>query len=215
MVCVFLMIRRQPRSTLFPYTTLFRSAHALDFNVNGVLPGNADVELDAPGTVSLKTRVTFAAAQPNTVAQGGVVPATGKRHIGDTVVLHADRTEELQRGGTRLVEIVVNGTVVASRSVPADGLAHDLTFEVPVDRGSWVAVRHFPQLHTNPVNVIVGGQPIRAWRKSAQWCRETIELLWKNRERRIAVDERALAAETFQRAIARYRRIAAECPDGT
>src|SRR4029078_3803233 len=25
--CVFLMIRRPPRSTLFPYTTLFRSSH--------------------------------------------------------------------------------------------------------------------------------------------------------------------------------------------
>src|SRR3712207_8026965 len=34
MVCVFLMIRRPPRSTLFPYTTLFRShgfrVHELD-----------------------------------------------------------------------------------------------------------------------------------------------------------------------------------------
>src|SRR3712207_8810618 len=26
MVCIFLMIRRPPRSTLFPYTTLFRSS---------------------------------------------------------------------------------------------------------------------------------------------------------------------------------------------
>src|SRR5574339_956324 len=29
MVLFFLMIRRPPRSTLFPYTTLFRSVHAL------------------------------------------------------------------------------------------------------------------------------------------------------------------------------------------
>src|ERR1039458_6144465 len=27
-MCFFLMIRRPPRSTLFPYTTLFRSAHS-------------------------------------------------------------------------------------------------------------------------------------------------------------------------------------------
>src|SRR3712207_8462637 len=27
-LCFFLMIRRPPRSTLFPYTTLFRSGHA-------------------------------------------------------------------------------------------------------------------------------------------------------------------------------------------
>src|SRR5476651_2843595 len=31
----FLMIRRPPRSTLFPYTTLFRSAHAADINRTG------------------------------------------------------------------------------------------------------------------------------------------------------------------------------------
>src|ERR1035441_11065926 len=30
---MFLMIRRPPRSTLFPYTTLFRSVEALDFEV--------------------------------------------------------------------------------------------------------------------------------------------------------------------------------------
>src|ERR1041385_9316379 len=30
LVCFFLMIRRPPRSTLFPYTTLFRSEHVLD-----------------------------------------------------------------------------------------------------------------------------------------------------------------------------------------
>ena len=190
-------------------------AHALEFEVNGARPGTEDVELDAPGKVTLKTRVTFAAAQPKTVAQGGVVPVTGKRHVGDTVVLHADRTEEFQRGGSRMVEIVVNGNVVASQKVPADSLIHDLTFEIPVDRSSWVAVRHFPQLHTNPVNVIVGGQPIRASRQSARWCRETIELLWKNRERRISAAEHDEAARTFQRAIARYREISAECPEGS
>src|SRR5260221_10140400 len=32
----FLMIRRPPRSTLFPYTTLFRSLHAFPFSNNNV-----------------------------------------------------------------------------------------------------------------------------------------------------------------------------------
>ncbi len=190
-------------------------AHALQFAVNGKRPGTGDVELDASGSVVVTTRVAFAAAQPKTVAQGAVVPGTGKRHVGDTVVLHADRTDELQRGGTRLVEIVVNGGVAASREVPADGQIHDLTFQVPLDRSSWVAVRQFPQLHTNPVIVRVAGAPIRASRNSADWCRETIELLWKNRQQRIAAEERNEAWQTFQRAIARYRAIAAECPAGS
>src|SRR3712207_8620875 len=32
------MIRRPPRSTLFPYTTLFRSAHALGYLIKAELP---------------------------------------------------------------------------------------------------------------------------------------------------------------------------------
>src|SRR5256885_14733784 len=35
----FLMIRRPPRSTLFPYTTLFRSSHAANRPESMVAPG--------------------------------------------------------------------------------------------------------------------------------------------------------------------------------
>src|SRR5437763_10151646 len=49
----FLMIRRPPRSTLFPYTTLFRSAQVDDWHQRAVaLGGYAVVEsapLDLPG----------------------------------------------------------------------------------------------------------------------------------------------------------------------
>src|ERR1039457_7698192 len=34
----FLMIRRPPRSTLFPYTTLFRSIHAVNVGAGGDVP---------------------------------------------------------------------------------------------------------------------------------------------------------------------------------
>jgi hypothetical protein len=95
--------------------------------------------------------------------------------------------------------------------IPADGAIHDVEFRVPIQQSSWVALREFPQLHTNPVNVVIAGKPIRASRDSAQWCVDMIELLWHNRERNITVGERAAAKETFDRAIARYRQIAAEC----
>src|SRR3712207_8772137 len=36
MICFFLMIRRPPRSTLFPYTTLFRSVGARDLHAGEV-----------------------------------------------------------------------------------------------------------------------------------------------------------------------------------
>jgi hypothetical protein len=114
------------------------------------------------------------------------------------------------RGGPRLIEIVVNGQPVAKREIPADGQIHDLEFDISIARSSWVALRHFPQLHTNPVNVLVADQPIRASRQSAQWCQDVIELLWKNRERAISPAERPAARAAFDRALARYRQIASE-----
>ena len=121
----------------------------------------------------------------------------------------------MTKGPTRLVEIIVNGQVAASKEIPADDQPHDLTFDVKIDRSSWVALRHFPQLHTNPVNVIVGGKPIRASRKSALWCIAVIEQLWRVRGQGILATERDEAKKTFDWAIDEYKRIAAESPEGS
>src|SRR5688572_32226289 len=40
------MIRRPPRSTLFPYTTLFRSEEILSFRMQGVEFDNGDMYVD-------------------------------------------------------------------------------------------------------------------------------------------------------------------------
>jgi hypothetical protein len=130
--------------------------------------------------------------------------------IGDTVQLHAPRNDQFQHGGRRLVEIVVNGRVADSVEVAADGRIHDLEATIFVERSSWIALRQFPQLHTNPVDVIVGGKPIRASRDSALWCAETIRQLWELRHEWIAVPERSEAEETYRKAIARYEQIARE-----
>jgi hypothetical protein len=180
--------------------------------VNNVAPGYGALQLAAPDKVRIRAKVAFAPKTPRTVAQGTTVPPDGKRFIGDTVTLHGPRTDEVTAGGQRLVEIVVNGRVVASKSVLVDGEGHDLDFEVKIQESSWVALRHFPQLHTNPVNVLVGNKPIRASRASALWCIETIEQLWRARERAIAQPERAEARRTFDEAAEKFRRIAAESP---
>src|SRR5262245_59880205 len=189
-------------------------AHAVEFQVAGVSPGEKDVTLMAPGRVKVVARVAFAEETPLAVAYGGITPPAGRRVVGDTVELHGPRHEDMLRGGKRLVEIIVNGQPAASREVDADGKIHDLHFEVPINRSSWVALRHFPQLHTNPVNVIVADRPIRASRASARWCQDVIDLLWKNRERRIAEPERDAARAAYERAIARYRQIAGERAGG-
>jgi hypothetical protein len=186
-------------------------AHAVGFSVNDVRPGESDVRLAAPGSVEVVAQVAFAHETPLAVAHGSITPPEGRRMLGDTVELHGPRYETMVSGGKRLVEIVVNGETVVSREVNADGTIHDLRFDVPIERSSWVALRHFPQLHTNPVNVIVADQPIRASRKSAQWCLDVIDLLWKNRQARIATGERPAARAVYDRAIATYGRILEEC----
>jgi hypothetical protein len=171
-------------------------AHALNFTVNGKSPGHR-VDLSEPGTVTVKSRVAFAADIPLGTSEG--------------CTPHDPHHPLLEN--PRRVELIVNGRAVAARPVPADDKEHDVAFEVPVSRSSWIALRHFPQMHTNPVNVIVDGKPIRASRKSALWCIGTIEQLWRVRNRAIAPHERAEAHRTFLRAIQTYRKIAAECPD--
>ena len=187
-------------------------SHALRFEVGGKVPGGEDLLLDKPGKVGIKTKVSFAPETPMTVAQGLLKPAAGRRLMGDTVNLHAPRQRKLVKGGRRLVELVVNGQVVAKKMVPADGKAHDIEFEYHVARSSWVALRQFPQLHTNPVNVLVGRKPIRASRQSALWCAESVELLWHNRHRFIKKGEQAAARLAYDRAFETYRRIAGESP---
>src|SRR3712207_9466791 len=52
------MIRRPPRSTLFPYTTLFRSIGAADYSVNALLNNQiatAIVIFQRPGSNALET----------------------------------------------------------------------------------------------------------------------------------------------------------------
>ena len=108
------------------------------------------------------------------------------------------------------MEVVVNGVPVAKRTIPADGQVHEVKVSLPIEQSSWVAIRQFPQLHSNPVNVIVDDQPIRASRNSARWCIEMTELLWKNREKKIADDERADAKGAFDHAIKVLKKIAQE-----
>jgi hypothetical protein len=168
-------------------------AHALQFSVDGKVSGEK-LKLAKPGKVNVKARVAFAAEMPLGTAQGGQVP----------------------KGPERAVELIVNGQVAATVKVQADDKEYDIEFkDVPIEQSSWVALRHFPQMHTNPVEVIVDHAPIRVSRKSALWCVGMIEQLWRVRRNAIAEEERAEAERVFDWAIQRYRKIAQEAPPGS
>ncbi len=185
-------------------------AHLASMKVDDVSPGYGDVQRVEPGEVTVVAEVAFAPQTPEGVAYDTQDSDGGRAVTGDTVILHRDRSEGWVTGGKREVEIIVNGLAVETRIVPADGKIHKIEVTIPIERSSWVAVRHFPQLHSNPVNVIVDEQPIRASRESARWCIEMTELLWKNRERNIAEHERADAKKAFDEAIETFKKIADE-----
>ena len=75
-----------------------------------------------------------------------------------------------------------------------------------------MAIRQFPQLHTNPVYVLVGASRFARHAKARSGRSACIDQLWRVRERRIAPAERADAERAYDEARAIYRRIAAESP---
>jgi hypothetical protein len=186
-------------------------AHSLYFAVNGKQAGET-LHLQSSGTLILKARVATGPETPPETPYGGVLPSGGRRLIGDTVNLHSGTRQDRRKP---LIEVIVNGVPVASQAFPADGVEREATFEVPVDRSCWIALRQFPQMHTNPVFVLMNRQPIRASRRSALWCIGAIRQLWRVRGQNIAAAERDEAKQAFDAAIEIYRNIASECPEGS
>jgi hypothetical protein len=117
--------------------------------------------------------------------------------------------EKARKGNTNRVEaeLIFNGQVVGKKEITADGAWNKLVFQYPVSRSGWLALRVLPSSHTNPVFVLVGGQPIQV-RESAEWCRKAVDQCWKMKKDRIHPSERKLAAEIYQKAREHYGRIA-------
>jgi hypothetical protein len=111
------------------------------------------------------------------------------------------------------VELIVNGEVAERKEIEADGQVSDLTFNYQPLRSSWVAVRIFPTCHTNPVFVEVDGKPIRASKRSAQWCLDAVDVCWKRKEPQIRAAEKPAAAAAYDVARRAYAKILGESHD--
>ena len=180
-------------------------SHLLDFKVNDLAVGTqgGELNLKGPGRVRITARVAaLLAAEPDEAVRG-------RRH---------DQTpywdvERARVGKTREVpvEVVVNGRPVFSKNVPADGSLRDFAVEVHLERSSWVALRVLPSSHTNPVFVLVGGKPVRASRRSAQWCLKAVDQCWSQKSPQISERERPDAERAYEHARRVYRKIAEEC----
>ena len=178
-------------------------AHLMDFAANDqeAAVGGGDITLDGASRLSLTVRA--ACLLPVAAPEAGVPPPN--RHPFWTA-------ERARIAGTRevAVEAVVNGRAVASQRLVADGTVRDVRLEVPVDRSSWIALRIPGSAHTNPIFVTVGGRPIRASRKSAEWCLAAVDQCWSQKGPKIRNRERPAASRAYDHARQRYRTIVAE-----
>jgi ribosomal protein S7 len=179
-------------------------SHLLDFSVNGVMAGaqNSELKLNKAETVRVTARVAARLdEQPN--------EAIRKRRYDQMPYWDIERA---RTGGSREVpvEVIVNGQSVARNNIIADGTLREVSFDVSLARSSWVALRILPSSHTNPVFVIVNDKPIRASRRSAEWCLKAVDQCWTQKAPKIAHRERGEAERAYDFARQAYRRILTE-----
>lgn len=179
-------------------------SHLMDFKVNGVLVGTRDseVRLMSPDKVHVTARVAARLEeQPNEAIRG--LPFDQKPYWD---------LERARLSGTRQVplEVVLNGYPVAVKNVLADGSLRDVSFDIPIERSSWLALRIMYSSSTNPIFVLVNDQPIRASRRSAEWCLKAVDQCWSQKVSQISEKERPEAERAFEHARQVYRQILSE-----
>jgi hypothetical protein len=178
--------------------------HLMDFKVDNTEVGSAasEVQLNAAGTV--KVTVNAAAYLPEK-------PNDAIRKLPYDEKPYWD-VERARIGDTREVpvEIIVNGRSVVHKNILADGMVHPVEFAVPIDASSWIAARVLPAAHTNPVFVIVNRQPIRASRRSAEWCLNAVNQCWTQKASRMAPADQAKGREAYDHARQVYKKLIAE-----
>ncbi len=120
--------------------------------------------------------------------------------------------ERARIAGTRrvAVDLIVNGKAEDRTEILADGSVQPVRFRFTPGRSSWFALRILPSSHTNPVFVEIAGKPVRASRRSAEWCRRAVDVCWEQKRTRIRPSESAAATVAYDHARAAYDLIISE-----
>jgi hypothetical protein len=176
-------------------------SHILEFKVGGRRSGE-ELKRARPGAVTVDALVAARLDAEQTPEAKATQGSLQSWHI-----------ENARIGNSRevAVELVVNGAVVDKRTILADGSPQKVRFEPTIERSAWVALRILPSCHSHPVCVLVSDKPVRASKRSAQWCRSAIDKLWEVKSPHMRESERPAAAEAFDHARRTYEKIASEC----
>ena len=97
-------------------------------------------------------------------------------------------------------ELIVNGYPVAEKAFMPNGELQEITFAHELQSSSWVAIRVFPNAHTNPIFVVIDDQPVRGTLDSARWCLAGVQQCWKSKQHTYATDEQDDAKAAYEHA---------------
>ncbi|MCC6822642.1 MAG: CehA/McbA family metallohydrolase [Verrucomicrobia subdivision 3 bacterium] len=180
-------------------------SHLMEFKVNDVALGEkgSELRLSQPSTVKLTARV---AARLNELPN----PTLQKLDYAKKPYWDIERARIADTGEVP-VEVIVNGYPVAKKTIVADGKLQAVSFDIAINRSSWVALRILPSSHTNPIFVLVNGKPIRASRRSAEWCLKGVDQCWLQKEKLINAKELTEARRAYDHARTAYRKVLSEC----
>ncbi len=183
-------------------------SHLIDFQVDDRVLGTSgsELKLDKPATVKVTAQVA-AYLPPGISPEARSIAA---RPLDQKPYWDLERARV---GETRKVpvEVIVNGFPVAKTEITADGSVEGVSFDVPIKQSSWVALRVYPSSHTNPIFVTVGGKPVRASKKSAEWCLKSVDQCWSKKEPAIRATEKEAAKKAYDLARDAYKKILSEC----
>lgn len=182
-------------------------SHIMDFAIEdrGVGEMDYDLPLDKPGLVKVTAKIAaYLPVTPNEELHSLPVDKKPFWHL-----------ERARIGNTRMVplEFVVNGKVVATTNMLADGITREIAYPLAIKESCWVALRILPSSHTNPIWISVGGKPLAPRRSSVEWCAKGVDQCWSQKKQFIKADETQDAKAAYDHARQVYRSLLEHAAD--
>ena len=185
------------------------ASHIIDFTINGFELGtgtqSSELKISRPDIVNIKAKV--AAYLP--IEQSVLGKVIASQSLDQPPYWHIERARS-GKSQKVPIELIVNGEPVEKKMVKADGQWVSLNFTYPIEKSSWLALRIYPSSHSNPIFVLVNNKPIRASKRSAEWCRKSVDRCWKMKSVRIRPAELESARIAYDKARLVYDQIIKE-----
>lgn len=184
-------------------------SHIMDFKVNDVEVGtkNSEVNLSKPSNVKISAKV---AAFLNETIDPKIQQLNILENVWTQKPFWNLERARIEKTRTVAVELIVNGEAIASKIITANGSLQDIIFNATIEKSSWVALRIMSSSHSNPIFVLIDKKPIRANKKSAEWCLKAVDVCWNSKNGQMSTSDKELAQKDYEEAKKTYQNIIKE-----